>query len=77
MILWPLRDDQIAETLRRHRLPETTAVLGIHYDPNIAGTGPIVTVTVPGKRLVVPDDVMALPAPPSESARQLLFERPV
>lgn len=76
MILWPLRDDQIAETLRRHGLAETTQVLGIHYDPNPAGPGPIVTVTVPGKRLVVPEDILGTPAPPGESERPLLFERP-
>lgn len=75
MILWPLRDDQITETLRRHAM-EGATVLGIHYDPNVAGTGPIVTVTVPGKRLVVPEDVLAMATPPGEGERQLLFERP-
>lgn len=76
-----LRRDQIAETLRRHGVPEDANVLGVRYDhdDNRAAKGTRVLVMVEGVgKLVVPDDVLEMEAPPSEAERRwrTLFERP-
>jgi hypothetical protein len=63
----------VVATLRRHGLSEKTEVYGISYG---AEGGPV-TVNIAGKRLVVPEDVLAMPGPmPAESPRRTLFSRP-
>lgn len=75
----PLRDDQIAFALERHGLPETTEILGIHYEADPNGAHPRVTITIRAaigaKVLLVPDDVFALPAPlPGKRQHLRLFD---
>jgi hypothetical protein len=71
----PLRGDQIRATLARHGFSEDTPILGIRYEAR-GSLRPYVVISIEALGLVVPDDVLAMPAPPTDPARpRRLFPR--